>query len=42
MIDIKSTLMLTTTFNRRTVAIMALLCAQLSLLAGIAVNMLFS
>jgi len=42
MIDIKSTLMLTTTFNRRTVAIMALLCAQLSLLAGIAVNTLFS
>lgn len=40
MIDIKSTLMLTTTFNRRTVALIVLLCAQLALLAGLAVNLL--
>ncbi|MFV9505025.1 MAG: permease [Oscillochloridaceae bacterium umkhey_bin13] len=39
MIDIKSTLMLTTTFNRRTVALIVLLCAQLALLAGLAVNL---
>lgn len=38
MIDIKSTLMLTTTFRRRIVAVMVLLCFQLSLLAGIALN----
>jgi uncharacterized protein len=42
MIDIKSTLMLTSTFSRRTVAIIALLCAQLTLLAGIVVNLFFS
>jgi hypothetical protein len=38
MIDIKSTLMLTTTFRRRIVAAIALLCFQLSLLAGVALN----
>lgn len=38
MIDIKSTLMLTTTFTRRTVAIIVLLCFQFALLAGIFVN----
>ncbi len=38
MIDIKSTLMLTSTFNRRTVGIIVLLCFQLALLAGIVVN----
>jgi hypothetical protein len=42
MIDIKSTLMLTTTFTRRTVAVIALLCLQLSVLAGLAVNLFFS
>ncbi len=42
MIDIKSTLMLTTTFSRRTVAIIVLLCAQLALLAGIVVNQFFT
>jgi hypothetical protein len=40
MIDIKSTLMLTTTFRRRIVAVIALLCFQLSLLAGLAINFL--
>jgi uncharacterized membrane protein YraQ (UPF0718 family) len=38
MIDIKSTLMLTTTFNRRTVATIVLLCFQLALLAGVLIN----
>jgi hypothetical protein len=38
MIDIKSTLMLTTTFRRRIVAVIVLLCFQLTLLAGIALN----
>jgi hypothetical protein len=38
MIDIKSTLMLTTTFRRRIVAVIALLCFQLSLLAGLLIN----
>lgn len=42
MIDIKSTLMLTSTFTRRTVAIIALLCLQLSVLAGLVVNLFFS
>jgi uncharacterized membrane protein YraQ (UPF0718 family) len=42
MIDIKSTLMLTTTFTRRSVAIIALLCLQLSVLAGVIVNLFFS
>jgi uncharacterized membrane protein YraQ (UPF0718 family) len=41
MIDIKSTLMLTSTFTRRTVAIIALLCLQLSVLAGVVVNVFF-
>lgn len=40
MIDIKSTLMLTTTFNRRTVAVIALLCFQFAFFAGVAINML--
>lgn len=39
MIDIKSTLMLTTTFNRRTVAIIVVLCFQLAFLAGLVVNL---
>ncbi|GAB4448249.1 MAG: permease [Chloroflexi bacterium OHK40] len=39
MIDIKSALMLTSTFNRRTVAIIILLCFQLVLLAGLAINL---
>jgi uncharacterized membrane protein YraQ (UPF0718 family) len=38
MIDIKSTLMLTTTFHRRTIALIILLCFQLTLLAGVAIN----
>jgi uncharacterized protein len=38
MIDIKSTLMLTTTFRRRIVALIALLCFQLALLAGLLIN----
>jgi hypothetical protein len=38
MIDIKSTLMLTTTFRRRIVAVIVLLCFQLTLLAGVALN----
>ncbi len=38
MIDIKSTLMLTSTFRRTTVALIILLTAQLSLLAGILIN----
>lgn len=42
MIDIKSTLMLTSTFNRRAVASIVLLCFQLTLLAGIAVNLFFN
>jgi hypothetical protein len=42
MIDIKSFLMLTTTFSRRAVIIIALLCFQLSLLAGVVVNLFFS
>jgi uncharacterized protein len=42
MIDIKSALMLTSTFSRRTVAIIILLCFQLTLLAGVAVNLFFS
>lgn len=42
MIDIKSTLMLTSTFTRRTVAIIILLCAQLALLAGVVVNLFFA
>ena len=40
MIDIKSALMLTSTFSRRTVALIILLCFQLVLLAGLAVNLL--
>lgn len=39
MIDIKSTLMLTSTFRRRTIALIILLCFQLTLLAGVAINM---
>jgi uncharacterized membrane protein YraQ (UPF0718 family) len=42
MIDIKSTLMLTSTFTRRAVAVIILLCAQLTLLAGVIVNLFFS
>lgn len=42
MIDIKSTLMLTTTFKRHVVAIIALLCFQFALLAGIIINFYFS
>lgn len=42
MIDIKSTLMLTTTFSRRAVAAIILLCFQMVLLAGLAVNLLLS
>lgn len=42
MIDIKSTLMLTTTFSRRAVALIILLCFQMVLLAGLAVNLFFS
>jgi hypothetical protein len=38
MIDIKSTLMLTTTFRRRIVAVIVLLCFQLTLLAAVALN----
>jgi hypothetical protein len=38
MIDIKSMLLLTTTFRRRVVALVVLLCFQLALLAGIFVN----
>jgi len=41
MIDIKSALMLTSTFSRRTVAIIILLCFQLVLLAGVLVNLYF-
>lgn len=41
MIDIKSTLMLTTTVRRRIVAIIVLLCFQLVLLAGIVLNFYF-
>jgi uncharacterized membrane protein YraQ (UPF0718 family) len=40
MIDIKSALMLTSTFSRRSVAIIILLCFQLALLAGVAINLL--
>lgn len=40
MIDIKSALMLTTTFRTRAVAIIALLCFQLTLLAGVVVNLI--
>jgi uncharacterized protein len=40
MIDIKSALMLTTTFRIRSVALIALLCFQLALLAGVVVNLL--
>jgi uncharacterized protein len=39
MIDIKSTLLLTTTFRRRAVALIVLLCFQLALLAGLAFNL---
>lgn len=39
MIDIKSTLLLTTTFRRRAVALIVLLCFQLALLAGLAINL---
>ncbi len=42
MIDIKSTLMLTSTFKRHVVAIIALLCFQFALLAGIIINFYFS
>ncbi|NJL05888.1 MAG: permease [Chloroflexaceae bacterium] len=42
MIDIKSTLMLTTTFKRHIVAIIALLTFLLSLLSGIIINFYFS
>jgi uncharacterized protein len=42
MIDIKSALMLTTTFRLRSVALIALLCFQLALLAGVVVNLLGS
>ena len=40
MIDIKSALILTTTFRTRAVAIIALLCFQLTLLAGVVVNLI--
>lgn len=39
MIDIKSFLMFTTTFRRRAVLIIALLCFQLALLAGVLINL---
>lgn len=39
MVDIKSTLLLSSTFRRRTVALIVLLCFQLALLAGVAMNM---
>lgn len=42
MIDIKSALMLTTTFSRRAVAAIILLCFQMALLAGVAINVFFS
>jgi hypothetical protein len=42
MIDIKSVLMLTTTFSRRAVALIILLCFQLALLSGVVVNLFFS
>lgn len=42
MIDIKSTLMLTTTFKRHIVAILALLTFLLALLSGIIINFYFS
>jgi hypothetical protein len=42
MVDIKSTLMLTSTFRRRAVALIILLCFQLTLLAGVAMNMFLS
>lgn len=38
MIDIKSTLMLTSTFRRRTVALIILFCFQLALLTGVLIN----
>ncbi len=41
MIDIKSALLLTTTFRRHTVAIMVVLCFLLTLLAGVVVNFYF-
>jgi uncharacterized membrane protein YraQ (UPF0718 family) len=40
MIDIKSVLLLTTTFRIRAVALIALLCFQLALLAGVLVNLI--
>jgi uncharacterized protein len=39
MVDIKSTLLYTSTFSRRTVALLVLLTFQLILLAGVAVNL---
>jgi uncharacterized membrane protein YraQ (UPF0718 family) len=42
MIDIKSTLMLTSVFRRRAVAAIALLCFQLALLMGVFVNLQLS
>lgn len=42
MIDIKSTLMLTSTFRRGAVAMIATLCFLLSVLAGVAVNLFFA
>jgi hypothetical protein len=41
MIDIKSTLMLTTTFRRGAIVLIILLCFQLTLLAGVAINLFF-
>lgn len=38
MIDIKSTLLLTTTFRRHIVALIVLLCFLLSLVAGVLIN----
>ncbi|NJK79502.1 MAG: permease [Chloroflexaceae bacterium] len=42
MIDIKSTLMLTTTFQRHIVALIVVLCFLLSFLAGIVINYFFA
>jgi uncharacterized membrane protein YraQ (UPF0718 family) len=39
MVDIKSVLMFGTTFRRRTVALMVLLPAQMTLLAAVIINM---
>jgi uncharacterized protein len=39
MVDIKSTLMLTSTFRHRSIALLILLCFQIVLLTGVAINM---